>query len=374
MLPEYDRGIIAMRKRSVKEIAEYLQADCKGKPVLKKYLTVKIHSVAEELYARSDNSLYLYFTFLQEKEKEWVETGYSDGLFVYSLVMKYIDRSIVEKDFDKAPLLQNFLDTHFDAGVSALAMEQKFSLEPKKKPDIYYIKGSTVSFGRYIQSEIESSRPEPIEWTVLEHDPVRRKSLLLSRYELDTQPYDDNGDTYWDVDISTWEKSTIRSWLNKEFLNGAFTAEEQGTILTTDVDNSSGQCFDFPWWSKRYEEDIAVAEKTFGGNDTQDKIFLLSYAEANKYLNVTDTNRKNTKSRISPTPFAKARGADIWESVTTVDGAAAGWWWLRSPGISQCHAARVVSDGSLHYAYVNNTSGGIRPAFWLDLVLCASDH
>lgn len=63
-----------------------------------------------------------------------------------------------------------------------------------------------------------SNGAEQIEWMVLavEGD----EALLLSKYALDTQPYHDV-----EVDI-TWEKCTLRTWLNETFLAAAFDAGE----------------------------------------------------------------------------------------------------------------------------------------------------
>ena len=97
-----------------------------------------------------------------------------------------------------------------------------------------------------------------------------------------------------------------------------------------------------------------------------DHLFLLSYAEANKYLDVTRGDGNNTKSRVVPTAYAKAQGA--WtDNNKTVDGEAAGWWWLRSPGLLQDGAASVRSDGSLYHGRVSSEFVIVRPAFWLNL-------
>lgn len=147
----------------------------------------------------------------------------------------------------------------------------------------------------------------------------------------------------------TWEKCTIRRWLNNQFLNKAFTKNEQKGILLTDMDNSKSHG---SWGTK-------------GGKNTRDKVFLLSYSEVNKHLGVTRNN--NTNTRVSPTAYAAGQGAYMNSGFKTEDGETAGWWWLRSPGYSQHSAALVSTDGSLRYNYVNDTSGCIRPALWIDL-------
>ena len=124
--------------------------------------------------------------------------------------------------------------------------------------------GGIVTFGRYEQDANEENGPEEIEWIVL--DVQDRKALLLSRYGLEAKPYNTEN-----TDV-TWEICTLRTWLNSDFRNKAFSAEEQSAILTTTVDNSSSQ---------GHNDLISI-----DGNNTQDKIFLLSYAEANRYLGV----------------------------------------------------------------------------------------
>ena len=47
-----------------------------------------------------------------------------------------------------------------------------------------------------------------------------------------------------------------------------------------------GKCPGCGAWNSLEESVAAVPEKTSGGNNTRDKIFLLSYAEANRYLDV----------------------------------------------------------------------------------------
>ena len=211
---------------------------------------------------------------------------------------------------------------------------------------VYLINGrkTIIRFGRYEQDNNSENGRETIEWIVLDVDEKNNKALLLSRYGLSNKPYND---TYTDV---TWEKCTLRGWLNDKFLNSVFTEKEQAAILTTKVDNSASQGY----W------------KTNGGNNTKDKIFLLSYVEASRYLGVISENANNTKARVAPTAYAMAQGAWISDSDKTEDGKPAGWWWLRSPGSIQSRAAVVGGDGLLNDLALD---GGIviRPALWIDL-------
>ena len=267
---------------------------------------------------------YLHAKALTEKG------DYAGAVTVFNTIRGY-------KDVDS--LLAN------DDNLAAAAAAREAKLAP------YKTVGSYVSFGRYEQDNNTANGQEPIEWIVLDYDAANNRALLVSRYGLDAKPYNTS---YTGV---TWEYCSLRSWLNGDFLRTAFTAEEQGAILTTTVDNSKGQ--GYSGWS------------TGGGNNTQDKVFLLSYAEANKYFGVEHYNTSgatsNTRSRVRPTAYAIAQGAWTSTSYQTAEGEAAGWWWLRSPGHYQGTAAYVNHGGALSSYYVSSDDGSVRPAFWLNL-------
>ena len=213
--------------------------------------------------------------------------------------------------------------------------------------------GGYVTFGNYEQDNNTGDGKEPIEWLVLAFDTKNNRALLISRYGLDAKQY--NSKT---VD-NTWEKSTLRTWLNGEFMSNAFSTAEQDMILTTTVDNSKNHGLN-KW-------------DTNEGNNTQDKIFLLSYAEANKYLGVTLEDSNNMKSRTSPTASALQAGAWTFGSYKTEDETAAAWWWLRSPGNYRSRAACVDYSGSLGSRSVYDDIGCVRPALWINLDLISSE-
>ena len=204
--------------------------------------------------------------------------------------------------------------------------------------------GKCIVFGHYPQTK-DGKDNTPIEWMILDHDGQR--ALVVSKYGLDAQPYKK------DYTSLTWETCTLRTWLNGTFYNKAFSSAEQAAILTTNVDNSKSQCYSR--WN------------TNGGNNTQDKVFLLSYAEANKYFGVTYDNNSNTKSRVAPTAYAIAQGTWTDSSYKTADSIYAGWWWLRSPGSIQDSAMGVFAGGSIGASLVDYATGSDRPALWVNL-------
>lgn len=192
-------------------------------------------------------------------------------------------------------------------------------------------KRSIVTFGRYEQDIHSMGSREPIEWIVL--DIQDDKLLLISLYALDCLSYCSRQKSV------AWETSRIRGWLNDQFLNAAFTDEEQEFIIITDVDNGKNQGY------IHYEGD--------GGSDTQDQIFLLSYCEAWRYF------YQNNDRACKPTKVAVKRGA--YES--TISGNCP--WWLRSPGYTTDYVAGVDVDGN-RGGNVKYGAMAVRPAMWVD--------
>lgn len=203
--------------------------------------------------------------------------------------------------------------------------------------------GDIITFGRYEQDNNMQNGPEGIEWIVLE---VREgKAFLVSRCGLDMIQYHTKN-----AEI-TWEECSIRQWLNNDFLNAAFTPEEQAKILLTEVDNSSSQSY----WN------------TDGGKNTMDYIFLLSYAEANQYFGVTYGGEDNVKARVKPTAYALARGSGSHGLYRTEDNERAGWWFLRSRGYYLHSSSNVNCSGALDRVSFDRIGQAVRPALWLDL-------
>ena len=186
-----------------------------------------------------------------------------------------------------------------------------------------------IVFGSYEQDGNQDNGKEPIEWIVLKKDGNRL--LLISQYALDCKKYNEE---YTDTD---WENCTLRSWLNSDFLNTAFSKEEQKSILKASVVNASSSCN--PNW------------KTNGGNNTSDNIYLLSFAEYNRYF-------QNKDDTCYGTNYAKKQGAKILFSQNCT-------WWLRSPGKKQ-DCASTVGIGEADSTFVAYDSVGIRPVLWIN--------
>ena len=195
--------------------------------------------------------------------------------------------------------------------------------------------GSVVQFGHYEQDNNTTNGKESIEWIVLAKEGNR--ILLISKYALDCQPYNT---TKTGV---TWETCSLRKWLNGSFMNTAFSVSEQNSIICATV-----------------KADINPSFITSPGNNTADKMFLLSITEADVYFN------KYEARKCSPTNYAIAQGAATSEEFSK-DGKVTCWWWLRSPGYDPIVAARIDCDGSIFYEgrNVNFDNVAIRPAMWI---------
>ena len=183
--------------------------------------------------------------------------------------------------------------------------------------------GGNPLFGSYYQSS--TSTKEPIEWIVLARED--NKALLISKYALDCKPYNTEN-----TGIS-WETCSLRKWLNNEFLNTAFSKDEQEKIQTTYVQNPNNTQY-----------------STSEGFATEDKIFLLSVDEARKYFS-------NDEARMcKPTNYAISTRV-----YKTGDGYC--YWWLLPRTNFQINPAfvynfgKVANDCDVH-------SVGVRPALW----------
>ena len=191
--------------------------------------------------------------------------------------------------------------------------------------------GSHIFFGTYEQDNDASNGKEDIEWLVLANE--GDKALLISQYGLDGKPYADN------LNDTLWETCSLRKWLNEEFIDIAFSPEEQSRIISSAVTADKN-----PKYS------------TSPGNDTTDKVFLLSISEVEKYFS------SYSDRPCHGTAYCHAQGT-IKSSITGYC-----WWWLRTPGDTPIYVVVIEDDGTLELGGDRVTLGGqaVRPAMWID--------
>lgn len=175
--------------------------------------------------------------------------------------------------------------------------------------------GDYIYFGNYYE---HTGHPGFIKWKILKEEDG--KLLIISTDVLDHQPYNSEKANV------TWETCSLRAWLNDDFINVAFSASEQKYIITTTISNPDNPDYG-----------------TEGGNDTEDKIFLLSIDEVNTFY-----PEKNDRYRDS-------------------------YWWLRSPGqVSRCAACIgkdgwATSGGYIYNDLLVDSVLSVRPVMWIQL-------
>lgn len=189
------------------------------------------------------------------------------------------------------------------------------------------VESEKISFGDY-------------SWRILRVN--SKRALVVTENILEQRWYHEK---FEDV---TWADCVLRTYLNREFYN-TFKQPEKERILKVTCKN-----LDNPWFG------------TDGGQDTVDKIFLLSLEEVSEYFGDSKGNLYN-------------KGKQTWSiddqhnsKRQTKYGDEFHWWRLRSPGYYGCTAASVNKNGHI-YVRGNGVygrpkdSGGIRPALWLEL-------
>ena len=203
-----------------------------------------------------------------------------------------------------------------------------------------------IYFGNYWQNDTngdgkadENDKKQPIKWRVLSVN--GNDAFLLADQNLDGKSYNKE---YTEV---TWATCTLRTWLNDTFLNTAFTSAEQAAIKNTTVVNEDNPYND-----------------TEGGENTTDKVYLLSIAEAsNTAYGFNGEFNTRSETRVAKNT-AYVAGKEGMHAIGEV-----GVWWLRSPGYGSIRASHVDYDGlgDLHSFNVDCDGFAVRPALHLNL-------
>ena len=163
---------------------------------------------------------------------------------------------------------------------------------------------------------------QPIEWDILEES--EDNALLFPTKGLDCVPYHNA------LENVHWEDSSLRKWLNEDFLQSAF-GDEAESILETDVANDDNFYFG-----------------TACGNPTKDKVFLLSEEEvfcskkASDYGFACSDATHDPNRCVKPTRYALVRGA--WASRKSGNG----FWMLRTNGYNANNAVYVGDVGDIY--------------------------
>ena len=280
---------------------------------------------ADQGYAPAQENLDAMVAERAEKEAEKSE-AYQDAMNLF-----------FEGKYEEAKTAFEELGD-YERSADFIAMCEKAMQESRGAAKTENLKvGEYITFGSYEQDNDLTNGKEPIEWLVL--DVQDSRALLISRYGLDCQPYNDS------LENVTWETCSLRKWLNSTFLSTAFTGEEMAKIPSVTVSADKNPSY-FP----------------SPGNSTEDQVFLLSVSEAEEYLSSRSTRK------CIPTDYTKAQGVlKMTGDVNELEGKPTCWWWLRSPGFSTNRAAYVIGEFIISSGCeVDDNTIAVRPALWID--------
>ncbi len=210
----------------------------------------------------------------------------------------------------------------------------------------------------YIPGEIYYFKFEPVKWRIL--DPanglVIAESVLdapaFSNYAYPGEPEDGDTSTstyyYADSELthysSNWEYSSLRSFLNTTFADTAFSEVEKSLLGETELENTV----------------VNGGNEKFSGNNTTDKVFILSTKEIgyDEYYGLSNTLR--TKNG---TDYAHMHGL----FAGTKNQGEAALYYLRdaanSGGVAYVSEKGVISSGTNAFSQ----DIGVVPSMCIDL-------
>ena len=240
-----------------------------------------------------------------------------------------------------------------------------------ESPFVNVNRGAELTFGEYEQDGNLDNGSEPIEWVVV--DKHENMALIVSKYVLDCQPYNTT-----DEEV-TWENSSLRKWLNNDFLNTAFSEEDKKCILKQTMSSHNNAIYNVS-----------------NGKETKDRIFILDYYDwyysklhfvwDNGTKGVTDegydhNNVASDSFLAGATQYAKDQGVKNHiftnEDYNTYGveygyssdlvGTEDAKYWIRTPGDSLNNAC-YIEYGLMFQTNFENVSSnecGVRPALWI---------
>jgi len=200
--------------------------------------------------------------------------------------------------------------------------------------------GSKIEFGSYL-------------WKVL--DIKSNKMLIITDQIIEQRDYHSKKEPV------TWEKSEVRHYLNNVFID-KFTSADNSKIVST-----INRTADNPWYGSH------------GGNDTNDKVFLLSLDEVVR-LYFGDSSRLLDNPKPNQRYwFDRKDENNEKRKALFMDGY--WWWWTRTPGKHNKVAVYVHGDGNIGiqgngisktsfntiHNHTKSNEGGLRPAMWIKI-------
>ncbi|MDR1698133.1 MAG: DUF6273 domain-containing protein [Erysipelotrichaceae bacterium] len=199
-------------------------------------------------------------------------------------------------------------------------------------PDPYSPAGYFDSGAPIVEGDTYYFKVEPIKWRVLDED----RGMVLSDKILEAKEFSEY------MKYSTdWQYSSLRFYLNDQWLSNSFTQDEKDLIL--------------------YSEHLG--DSSFSGayvNSTLDYVYLPSGVEyMDPHLGFENDLGFDDARRSVATDYARATGCFFFMSNC-------GIYHSRSAATGGQMVCWSGEDGQINYAAANNPSIGVRPALNLD--------
>lgn len=196
-----------------------------------------------------------------------------------------------------------------------------------------YEEGLRFKNGEEIEeNKVYYFKVEPIKWMVLQKE--EDDMFLLCDQIIDINIFD--------LKTNDYKNSSVRKYLNDEFINKAFTPEEKQKIKETliKIDEST------------LEEDSEINAK----EKCIDKVFLLSLEDIKNQDLGFDNNERFSISR-------QKQGSDYSLAKGMCEFCDKGWYYLRTSIIGEKTSVNYVYfDGNIGIIDVYYKDGGIAPA------------
>ena len=279
-------------------------------------------SVLREVCDECDNLHYIDFTNIVERKyiaKDW-HLNYIYNKKALTKIIKYI------YEFDKIKHSEDNVTESGDNSISENAIDESDELIHNDKLIKISKDFKEKSFGNI--------NGKDIDWYVVEEDD--ESMTLLSKNIIMAMPYNEGSED------TTWEKSTIRKYLNKDFLEDTFTSDEREKILVSKIQNNDND-----------------ETGTEGGADTEDYAFLLSIDDIKQYFenkNGVDIEKLACRSIDDNISINKNNNKEEWYYKNSP-------YWLRSPGLYADDASYINFNGSVSVNGINVSYSdiGVRP-------------
>lgn len=244
-----------------------------------------------------------------------------------------VEKERKQEERDDQKKLQ--VEMTFEEAVHILDEERMLSLFERYRSRDYMLfrnlahcQGARIAFGK-----------DGAAWYSIAREGTR--SLLVRVNPVAMMPYHNA------CEEVTWETSSIRQWLNGEYYDTAFTERQKKAILPVQLNNPDNKIYGTP-----------------GGNSTEDRVFLLSLEDLEKYL-IVDVDEELKEKTLY---WYEGDEPGYWKAVEAKWEGRVISWWLRSPGEFENCAALVNYDNCIYEAGTDvDATCTVRPAVWVDV-------